>query len=215
MKLAFCHIPKTAGLYVRRYLRKILPHDMQIHRIRDVICRTEQQAWSRYHELTSRTEKHVITSHWFTPVRPGYKYFLEDLRDRGYETFQFVRHPGDLLCSAYHYCREMRYTEDLLFNDTFDMGWDLEHYINQRVDRLVLDPDWREHGFCRVFSDHSMSELCHRYFGHDYSPDQPFNTSRNRGYEHYRATKQLGLETIDRIEQSQNMVIYREIASGD
>ncbi|NRA94568.1 MAG: sulfotransferase family 2 domain-containing protein [Planctomycetes bacterium] len=207
-KLAFVHIMKTAGSYVDRYLcDKVLGrHTMRRWRNhviknswRDGLDRdwTEDELRGFLALTDRRIYVHNHSVSWTEEL-------IRDYGDAGYCTFSWVRHPGDALCSFYHW----RIEQDGPPVESLD------EFVRAQIDagRPWEVPSWWELlDFVAPFSQAAFEAFLTSRFGVGVDDPNRVNKSANEGYDHYRETGEVSDETHELLEASRHMRIFTEI----
>jgi len=130
-------------------------------------------------------------------------------RSKGWFTFTFVRHPGELLTSFYYYILDSdnRGWHDAVALHTPAVGRTLESFVAEHCEKELLPDYWRV--YANVASDTNLQTFFSTCFDHQYKPETVSrHASGSRGYAHYCATGEILTETQNRIDQSRNMQIY-------
>ena len=113
-KLLFVHTPKSAGVHTRGYLVDELGYD-----IFESVKRDQNKVWEDWtiDEIRSRIDTpsgllmtHTLAHGW-SPLAYSIPETTEQevteaidvFKKAGWFTFTFIRHPGEQLCSFYHY----------------------------------------------------------------------------------------------------------------
>lgn len=181
-KVLFAHTPKAAGVHLIEYFRTRLGYAQT-----QSTATTDEGVWLDFtvEQLLEHLDgdgfvnTHVLAAGWsdlvqIIPAASPAEIVdaIRRFRARGWFVFTFVRHPGEHLCSFYHYVL-----------DAQRRGWD------------------------------AAVRLHARHFDHEFEPGlAQAHASGSKGYAHYCATGEISADTQARIEASQNMRIYREIA---
>jgi hypothetical protein len=129
---------------------------------------------------------------------------IADFKGAGYFTFTWVRHPGDAMCSFYHW----RISKDGKPAES------LNRFIADHIDlgRPWTIPEWWELlDFAAPFSTDRFRDFLRRYFGVDLLGTERANISENRGYEHYRESGEISDEVHQRLQASTQMRRFRRI----
>lgn len=208
-KLAFVHIMKTAGSYVDRCLREQVLQRHKVRRWRNHVIRNSWQQGLGRDWTDDELRAFLALPHRRVYVHNHSVNWSEDLvrayADAGYSTFSWVRHPGDALCSFYHW--RMRKGPPL--------EWSLDALLRQTIDagRPWEIPEWWERlDFVAPFSQEAFERFVQAGFGVAVGGLERTNASDNRGYEHYRTTGEISEEAHLALEASRQMRMFREIS---
>ena len=226
-KVLFAHVPKAAGTHVIRYFRDKLGY--RHHRSAK---RTKTGVWLDYtcDEVRQLVDEagflntHVLAAGWHELVElvppasaDQIVQTIREFRARGWFVFSFVRHPGEHLCSFYHYVLDADRIglKEAVKLHTPVLGLTIEEFVSRHCDRDLLPAYWRELDFVGVASDESLARFFAQYFEHSFEPNavDP-HASGNPGYAFYCDSGQISAATQARIEASTNMRVYREILSS-
>ncbi len=144
-------------------------------------------------------------------------------KDAGWYIFAFIRHPGDLLCSMYHYAVDAAKTNRWYFKhgDTVDRNfyyYNPDETLNQFASRDPLPIPklyfpWKEIDYINLFSAENFSAFCNDELGLQAKGLATENKSSNLGYRHYCERGEISPEAQRRIEESNFAAVYREIAT--
>lgn len=224
-KLLYIHIPKAAGVYLSEYIANELAY-------RRVLSdkRNEAGVWTDFtlNEVTTYLPEenvflhtHTLSYGWheLVPIIPwaSQAQIIEAIRcfkAHGWFTFAFVRHPGELLCSFYHYVYDFhrRRMPHVVAAHAPVVDRSLDAFVAEHCEKPLLPSYWREIDFVAEASDHSFTYFFKRYLHHDFQPGQsPTHASGSRGYQHYCDEGIISAETQRKVEASMNMQIYRQI----
>ncbi len=225
-KVLFAHTPKAGGLHIEEYFggklgypriqstdsfpegvwRDFTPEGLRAHiGVEHAFLNTHLLAygWSALVEIIQPAEKEEIVA------------LIREFHAQGWFTFTFVRHPGDLLCSFYHYvwAAERRGWHDAVARHAPVIDHSLDEFVAEHCERELLPDFWRELDFAGVASDEAFTDFFREHFDHAYERRAaPSHASGSHGYSHYCKTGELTPETIARVESSRNMEIFREIS---
>lgn len=227
-KVLYGHTPKAAGSYTIEYFREVLRYpvvesrntcangawcDFTLDQVRDAVdapqaflcTHTLAHGWSDLVHLVPQAPKDQIVA------------TLRLFRAHGWFAFTFVRHPGELLTSFYHYILDShrRGWHDAVALHAAAVEIPLDTFLAAHCHREILPSYWREYDYAAEASDASFRAFYSRYFHHRFVPDSVSrHASGSRGYAHYCATGAISPQTQARIEASRNMEIYREIVDA-
>ena len=224
-KLLFVHTPKTAGSHTGEYIRTQLGYPVIASRKKD-----ENGVWVDFtlEELHDHIGAeggmlmaHTLAFGWdalaysIPPVtKEEVVSALRAFRARGWFAFTFVRHPGDLLCSFYHYVYGYHEQGKKVVVDKHCPVVDrtIDEFVVEHCNRELLPAYWGEFDFVAEASDDSFKLFYWRFFNHDFQPGvAPVHKSGNKGYAHYCGRGLISPETQARVEASRSMAIYRDI----
>ncbi len=209
-KILFVHIIKTAGTYVFDYLAEHLRYGG--YRVIDVESskdhRNQINHYLAQEAMKDRPDRFIHCHADYLP-----KEFFEKFLERGWFSFSFVRHPGDLLCSYYFYAR---------INPDFHAEGSLDEFIRgclmgrsgsgtTRLDYFGIPAYWKKMDFVAEFSETNFKFFLKKYFGHRYAPKVPMNVSENKGYAYYCDQGQISATTRAMLEASEQYRWYLEI----
>ena len=224
-KVLFVHTPKAAGVYLIEYFRTRLGYART-----QSTKQTDSGVWLDFtpDELLEHLDDegfintHVLSAGWSDLVALVPAASTDEIvrtirafRARGWFVFTFVRHPGEHLCSFYHYVLDAQrrgwHESVRLHAPAVDRT--LEAFVSEHCERELLPAYWRELDFAGLASDENLAAFFARHFDHAFEPRaMDAHASGSRGYAHYCGTGEISAETQARIEASTNMAIYREIA---
>lgn len=197
-KIAFIHYGKTAGVYVNKYFKKNIVRKYNHYMSWDQSTNPfgiSGRDWSE-EELSSiaqtKEETCYITNHHINWNMDTVKKFKEN----GWFTFMFIRRPEELLCSLFHWAHEkdvqLRHgipNPDTL-EEIFELGLTKENFS-----KLWILPDYTEElDYVAEFNDSNFGNFVFDYFGANYIPGPRENTSKNKGFCHYRVNGDISDE---------------------
>jgi hypothetical protein len=224
-KLLYIHIPKTAGVYLSDYMAHNLP-------FRKILSdkRNEADVWTDFtlaevtgylHEENIFLHTHTLSYGWheLAYIIPwaAQEQIIDTIRlfkANGWFTFAFVRHPGDILCSFYHYVYDFhqRGMPHVVAAHAPVIDRSLDVFIAEHCEKPLLPSYWTELDFVVEASDQTFTTFFKRYLNHDFQPGSaPSHASGSRGYRHYCAEGAISTETQHKVEYSVNMQIYQQI----
>lgn len=224
-KVLFAHTPKAGGLHLEEYFagplgfRRIQSTDS----FPEGVWRDFNPEGLRAHLGVSSAfvNTHLLAYEWsrlVESIQPASKQeivgLIREFRAEGWFVFTFVRHPGDLLCSFYHYILDAhrRGWDNAVARHVPAVGRSLDEFVAEHCELELLPEYWREFDFTGVTSDEGFSAFFREHFAHEHvRRAAPSHASGSRGYQHYCETGELSSETIARIEGSRNLEIFREI----
>ena len=201
-RLAFVHIGKTAGSTVNGYLvqRVFRGHGYKIYNAGRFKTRGD---WGR-DELLELLERNDPRAYVHNHAANWPEDIVRTYRQAGYFVFSWVRHPGDQLCSFYHWSQER--------DPAFTAGLDLNGFVAKvagdpthmrwRLANLMPPSYWRDLDFIAEYSDSRFATFLQTTFGHDYAPTPRRNVSANRGYQVYRAEEAITDRTHEMLVES-------------
>ena len=235
-KVLFVHTPKAAGLHLIEYFEKELGYPrIQSQRETDdgVWLDFEPEGLREHLDIGGDADAdvgsaflhtHTLAFGWSplaqlipTASKDEIVALIREFRANGWFVFTFVRDPGELLCSFYHYVL-----------DAHERGWHaavalhapavdrtLGEFVAEHCERELLPEYWRELDYIGVASDAGFEQFFARYFGHEFAAGRSrSHASGSRGYAHYCASGEISEDTRRRIEASRNMALYREIVGS-
>jgi hypothetical protein len=215
MNLAFVHIMKTAGTFVNGYLAsqvmcgsKAKIHNSWRHFNRDW---NTQELDDIRRSAKSSNYVHNHSANWTADLIRRYQ-------DSGWFTLAFYRHPGDQLCSFYHWVKREQdnaLVDDLCVrNNTLDRFllkyWSGDPTFERLRKGINLPAFWQELDYVAVYSDASFAEFLNKFLGHQYTSTERENQSGNRGYDHYLGVGEISPRTHELLIES---TPYREYQS--
>lgn len=211
-KIVFMHIPKTGGTAISELLSRALCRELGYKQ--HYVLPIEKnlipgKPWLRNFSVDELTaiSTDAAPLQFIRDHTPWPKDLFRRFKENGWFIFSFVRHPGDLICSWYHYMR---------------FGCGIPVY--ERLDDCVADlfsgplewliPDyWREMDYIREFSDTSVRGFLEHYVRSRCGRLPVMNLSTNRGFDHYCRTGEISMDTRRRVESHEQFRRYREIAA--
>jgi hypothetical protein len=225
-KVLFLHTPKAGGSNLIEYFPSRLGY-RRLHSTRT----NEQGVWLDFRpdDLPAFVDRpdgflstHTLSFGWtqmVAAIPPSPKAEIVQLlgrfRETGWFSFSFVRHPGELLCSFYHYILDhhRRGNDAAVALHVPAVGVPLEEFVATHCELPLLPDYWRQLNFCGVMSDAALSDFFRAYFAHDYVPVPEWrHASGSCGYEYYCTTGQISRAAQQKVERSASMAVYREIA---
>ena len=199
-KIAFVHFGKAAGVYVNTYIKercarsykKYMSHHKGLNPLG-----VEGRDWEK-EELIKRAETKdeyaYVTNHHINWDIETIKKFKEN----GWFLFSFLRRPEELLCSLFHWSKEKNITlrpnskDPETLQETFEYATNLEDFS-----KLWRVPDYiDELDYVAEFNDKNFGEFLLKKFGEIYKPGPLSNTSRNKGFNHYKENGEISEEVI-------------------
>ena len=117
-KLLFVHTPKTAGVYVGEYIPEYLGYRRILSDKQDAkgiwVDFTTDEIKKFINEKDVILQTHALSFGWhhLTPMIPMESKekiveTIKSFREKGWFVFSFIRHPGEILCSFYHYVYDL------------------------------------------------------------------------------------------------------------
>lgn len=228
-RVLFAHTPKAAGVHLIEYFSRELGYP----RVQST-DETDDGVWRDYTINSLRDQidvpeaflhSHVLAHGWSGLVeiippatRDEIVQVVRDFRDRGWFTFTVVRHPGELLCSFYHYVLDahQRGWHAAVAKHAPVLGVTLDEFVAEHCDRELLPDYWREFDFAAEASDATFKEFFRSHFDHEYMPGvAPAHASGSRGYAYYCESGELSAQTQARVRSSRNYAIYLEIVGAE
>lgn len=208
-KLAFVHLPRTAGTFVNAYLADVLVgrgyewHNSWVPGTnRDY---TPDELLTLLDQSHSHAFVHNHVGNWPRHVFDAY-------RAKGWFFFAFVRDPADQICSLYYYLRQRQpavvaaVSLDEFFRATISEQLYGQHYFA---------PDyWPELDCIEEYGDEYFARFLARFLGHSFQPRPRVNVSNNSGYQKLLADGELSAETHAAYLASQPRHRYQSILRG-
>ncbi len=227
-KVLFGHTPKAAGSHIIEYFRRQLRYP--VHQSNGRFDNGVWRDFSIGQLLAQANAEHAfVCSHtlalgWSELVESipyaGQQTIIDTLRAfraQGWLTFTFVRHPGELLTSFYYYILDahQRGWDEAVALHAPAVGRPLNEFIAEHCDKELVPAYWRQYDYANQASNANLHAFFARYFDHQFIPGAvDAHASGSRGYAHYCKSGEISASTQDRIEQSRNMAIYREILAA-
>ncbi len=224
-KVLFSHCPKTAGTHLIEYFQRELGYEGI-----QSTARGKTGVWNDYTNAELRAEisrnhgfltTHSLSYGWHVMV-PGvipaasYEEIVQSIREfrkAGWFIFTFVRHPGDALCSFYHYVKdyENRDMPEVIEAHT-SVEMPVDEFLKLHCDRELLPTYWNELDYVGIAGNDQFKSFFAEYFDHTFIPnDQGKHASSNPGYWHYCKNGDISDVTQARIAESLSMKCYRDI----
>jgi hypothetical protein len=228
-KLLYIHIPKTAGVYLSEYITEQLGCQ---HLLSDK--RNDAGVWTDYtleevlqfiNVRGSFLHTHTLAFGWHDlcyviPAVAKDKIIdaIQLFKQKGWFVFSFVRHPGDVLCSFYHYVYNF-YHEGLphvVAAHAPVVDRTLDDFVAEHCQKELFPDYWTELDFIAEASDATFRDFFKRYLDHDFQPGIAYShASGSRGYRYYCEQGLISSETQRKLASSVNMQIYQEIIRGN
>lgn len=224
-KLLYIHIPKTAGVYLSEYItqhlnyRRILSDkcneddvwtDFTLDEVRE--CLYDENVFLHTHTLSYGWHDLAYIIPWASQEQ-----IIDTIRrfkDKGWFTFAFVRHPGDILCSFYHYVYDFhnRGMPHVVAAHAPVIDRTLDAFVAEHCTNPLLPTYWAEFDFVAEASDKTFIDFFRRYLNHGFRPgSSPSHASGSLGYHHYCVEGLISADTQHKVENSVNMQIYQQI----
>lgn len=224
-KVLLSHCPKTAGTHLISYFE----HTLGYERIQSQ-SRGDTGVWNDYTNADLRLEisrahgflnTHSLSYGWHEMVpgvipkasREEIVQTIRDFRSAGWFIFTFVRHPGDALCSFYHYVKDYEdkgMPEIIDAHTSVDMS--IEGFLSLHCDKELFPTYWRELDYVGVAGNDGFKAFFEEYFDHEFVPNaRGKHTSSNPGYRYYCERGEVSEETQARIEASLNMMCFNAV----
>lgn len=195
-KIAFVHFGKSAGVYINEHMKtecvRSYQKFMSYHKTLNPY-QVSDRDWTQ-EELVriAKTDQEYayVTNHHINWSLDTVKTFKEN----GWFVFTFLRKPEELLCSLYHWSKEINKdlrgggdAEPKNLEDIFNMAIEDDHFA-----RAWKLPDYiDELDYVAEFNDKNFGDFLYKYFGETYQPREPKNTSKNKGFNYYRETSEI------------------------
>jgi len=133
--------------------------------------------------------------------------------------FSFLRNPIDMMCSMYFFLKEKAgEPSDPCWgaNDGHPKGLPptVEEFFQENWMFLdtIIPSFYEKIDYLRIFSEEAMKDLIENVMGGVYKPTRKMNTSENLGWEHYRSTKELSDDSVDRIMSTKTYQLFEELS---
>ena len=194
-KVAFVHFAKTGGVYVNKYLKttclkpylKYFSWHLNLNP-----CKVSGRDWTidEMHKISVEADDYsFLTQHHINWDIDTVKKFKEN----GWFTFMFLRKPEELLCSLFNWSNEQNVElrpglpNPTSIQETFEFAVKYKGFA-----QLWRIPDYiDELDYVAEFNRSNFSEFLLKYFGEVYEPRPKCNTSKNKGFAHYRKTGEI------------------------
>lgn len=196
-KIAFVHFGKAAGVYINEYMKercvksykKYMSHHKALNPLGVVGRDWKKDELMKIAE--TKDEYAYVTNHhinWDTET-------IKKFKENGWFIFTFLRRPEELLCSLFHWSKEKNITTR---GEGIDPNNLEETFKFSLVDfdpefaRLWMAPDYLDElDYVAEFNDKNFGEFLLKNFGEVYEPRPPSNTSKNKGFVHYRENGEI------------------------
>jgi len=201
MKLLFLHIVKTGGTTANNTFSRVFRRRRYFMHVMD---------GAQANDFTPAQLEQIATG-------PGFDQYchchigaiderLHDLfRANGWFTVCFIRNPGDLLCSLYHYTAKLN-------------GGDkrtIDEFINERLENPPGDdPFWRlptwhsKISFVRIFSASRLRSFLRVYLNEENAKVRTLNASGSHGFGHHCSNGDLKTSTIKKLLKHEQNRVY-------
>ena len=183
-KVLFVHTPKAGGsnlietftqalgyrrLQSRRTDTEGVWHDFEIDDLGRLVA--EPDGFISTHTLSFGWSRSGVCDPG-PRIRHAIAETLRQFRQSGWFIFTTVRHPGDLLCSFYHYILDHHRRGDLaaVALHVPAVGIPLDVFIAAHCHQPLLPECWSDFDDCLIPTDDSLTEWFFRRFGHVYEP---------------------------------------------
>lgn len=224
-KLLYIHIPKTAGVYLSEYItshiahRRILSDKLNATNVWTDF--TLDEVTSYLHEENVFLHTHTLSYGWhdlaYTIPWASQEKIVDTIRlfrENGWFTFAFVRHPGEMLCSFYHYVYDFHQKEmpHVVAAHAPVLDRSLDEFIAEHYNKPLLPHYWSELDFVAEASDDSFAAFFKEYLNHNFEPGtSPSHASGSLGYQYYCEEGLISEKTQWKVQESINMQIYQQI----
>jgi len=225
-KLAFVHIPKSAGVSAEVWFYRMLGHKSDI-----VWANSWRMGMGRDwlpSEIHSCLHFPKVFIHNHSPNWTIES--LEELKEHGFFVFAWIRKcPYDCLCSYYHFFRNMQEhydREDIgaeFFKPTRGAVFeapemDVNEWLVKWADLfsgILPMKTYKYFDYFKVYSDKNFGdfieqELELKYYDHR-PPIMHMNKSENRGWRYYRKSGIITDETVDFLKNGKYVNLYNEL----
>lgn len=224
-KLFFVHTPKSAGVHTSDYLVNQLGYELLASVKRDA-----QRVWDDWtlDEIKSRIDveygllmTHTLAHGWSKlaysiphTTEQEVIHTLEAFKDSGWFTFTFIKHPGELLCSFYHYVQRFieQGKQPIVDKHCPVADRTIDQFVSEHANDVLLPAHWRHFDYIGIANDEDFAHFFQTHFDHSFRPDvAESHRSSNPGYAHYCRTGAITATTRQKVEASRNVGIYHEI----
>ena len=224
-KLLFVHTPKSAGAHTSDYIVMQLGYELLASFKRDA-----NRVWEDWtlDEVKARIDAkngllrtHTLAHGWeklaysIPPTtQQSVMETIKAFRARGWFTFTFIKHPGELLCSFYHYVQPfIQQEKDHIVNKHCPVAdRTIDQFVSEHAIDVLIPAYWCLFDYIGIANDQNFSHFFKHHFGHTFQPGvAELHKSENLGYEHYCRTGEISVETRLKIEATQNTRIYNDI----
>ena len=200
-KIAFIHFGKAAGVYVNEHMKRrcVRAYTKYMSHHKDLNpYNVSNRDWEKEELLKiaeTGNEYAYVTNHHINWDVETIKKFKEN----GWFIFTFLRRPEEVLCSLFNYSKE----KDLIIRGgTLDpknleemFRFSLVNYDSEFA-KLWMVPDYiDELDYVAEFNDKNFGDFLLKNFGEAYEPRPPSNTSKNKGFIHYRENGEISDRT--------------------
>ena len=224
-KLLFVHVPKAAGVHLSEYVTTQLNFELLASEKED-----EKGVWVDFTvpeilEYLGQEEgllrTHTLAFGWSelaysipTATKDEITETIAKFKEQGWFAFTFVRHPGELLCSFYHYV--MGYynqrAKSIVEAHCPVADRTLDQFVVGHCERELIPSYWELFDSIIESSDRDFSVFFRRHFHHTFrAGTAESHASGSRGYAHYCQTGAISEETQAKVEAARSTKIYNEI----
>lgn len=230
-KLAFIHVPRTAGTYIREYIKYEGVSKRRSVQVLDSWIMRLDREWTE-------TELKLIANNQLMGQEKGGRYFVhnhtfgwswesvKEMKENGFLTFSFLRPVEDVICSCWYY--------HLRHKDEYNVIWHREKARDSRIlndisnvndaivefltDKDLLDywrlPEWfGEVEQVMKWSEERFASFLKYFYQFDYIPTAKANSTKNPGFKALVESGEIKQETIDLLNQHSDVIRWREFFS--
>ncbi len=228
-KLLFAHTPKAAGSYVGKYIEDNLRYRLVLSENRDTdgvwIDFTLNELLNHMDMGAVLLQTHALSYGWHdlaysipSASKEEIVAAIRAFKTNGWFTFTFIRHPGEMLCSFYHYVYgyHRKGLQKIVDAHVPLVHESLDQFLQAHCDKELLPAYWKEFDFVAEASDANLKHFFGYYLNHDYKVREAHrHASGSEGYTKYCRDGSISKETQLKIEGSANMRIYNGITSDE
>jgi len=201
MKILYLHIVKSGGTTANQVLAQTCNRrGYFVHRLDDDakhdFSREQLEEIAKFPKFDQYAHAHIAV-------------FDEQLhslfRQNGWFTICLVRNPADLLCSLFHF------TKDL------PEGMDLNNYIAEVLegeDSSWHIPAWfQDISFCRLLSSARIRSFCETFLNERLEHVPLLNQSGSKGFAHYLVTGAIKTKTVKALLNHEQTKRFQKVAA--
>ncbi|MEM7258607.1 MAG: hypothetical protein AAF404_14610, partial [Pseudomonadota bacterium] len=177
------HIPKVAGVHTINYFAKSLRFPVSISENHQPSGLWRDRSVEELHQQINNTpcflHSHTLAYGWseltnsipFTP-RQSIIHTIEKFKNQGWFVFSYVRHPGDILCSYYHYLQDFREKgrDDVLAAHCQVEGLTIDEFVSMHCEKPLLPDYWEIFDYTASANKENYTYFYKTYFSHQYNP---------------------------------------------
>ena len=196
-KLAFVHIPRTAGVFTLNYLRSL--GEYTVYNSYDI----KDDEWTEEEllDLARKPEPSLVHNHSYGWTKRAFREF----KNNNWFVFSFIRDPREQICSFYYYMLQ-NYPERLLGASSLDeFCHKMGYYKN------CLPEFWRELNYFDIFTTRNFAGFLKTHLRKRYRPKRRENASASKGFSFYYEEGLISEESKNIIESSDFFEAYQFI----